>query len=130
MCIFFFIFQLSEQLTPYPQPRFYDPVSSRTFDRSHDKRSRGNSKRFHFSKASPEPSADQHQQQYLNHPKIFLVGFLALSIKIINVGSDAFGNPNFSQGLTKLVIILDYKLGQATGPLWDFCAPIYIMLEL
>jgi len=59
--------QLSEQLTPYPQPRFYDPVSSRTFDRSHDKRSRGNSKRFHFSKASPEPSADQHQQHNNHH---------------------------------------------------------------
>merc|ERR1712223_1366047 len=57
--------QLSEQLTPYPQPRFYDPVSSRTFDRSHDKRSRGNSKRFHFSKSTPDPIPDQHQHS--NH---------------------------------------------------------------
>ena len=39
--------QRAEQLTPYPQPRFYDPLSSRTFDRSQDK-SRSNSKRFHF----------------------------------------------------------------------------------
>lgn len=60
--------KLSEQLTPYPQPRFYDPVSSRTFDRSHDKRSRGNSKRFHFStklSSPPEPPSigpvDKHQ---------------------------------------------------------------------
>ena len=87
----FFLFQLSEQLTPYPQPRFYDPVSSRTFDRSHDKRSRGNSKRFHFSKASPEPSADLHQQQYLNHPKTKIFGFLALPwINPIPPGKDTF----------------------------------------
>ena len=38
--------QLSEQLTPaYPQPRFYDPVSSRTLN---SKRTRENSKRFSF----------------------------------------------------------------------------------
>ena len=43
----YLIFQRAEQLTPYPQPRFYDPLSSRTFDRSQDK-SRSNSKRFHF----------------------------------------------------------------------------------
>ena len=62
----FLIFQLSEQLTPYPQPRFYDPVSSRTFDRSHhEKRSRGNSKRFHFAQSSDDHS--QHQNHHSNH---------------------------------------------------------------
>ena len=29
--------------------------------------------------------------------------------KVINLGSDTFGNPNFSKGLTKLAIFPDYK---------------------
>lgn len=51
-------------MTPYPQPRFYDPVSSRTFDssRSHDRSH--NSKRFHFSSAS---AADDHGHHAQHH---------------------------------------------------------------
>ena len=55
-----YFLQRAEQLTPYPQPRFYDPLSSRTFDRSQDKsKSRSNSKRFHFG-PSPQHNHNHH----------------------------------------------------------------------
>ena len=60
--------QLSEQLTPYPQPRFYDPVASRTLN---SKRTRENSKRFSFEvnnnhHSSSSSNSDSHHQSH-NH---------------------------------------------------------------
>ena len=40
-------------------------------------------------------------------PSFIFIGFFILGSKVINVGSDTFGN--FSKGLTKLAIILDYR---------------------
>ena len=62
----FFEFQLTEQLTPYPQPRFYDPVSSRTFGRSHDIRSR-EQKRFHFDSDQSNHHHHSHRNDRLLH---------------------------------------------------------------
>lgn len=59
--------QLSEQLTPYPQPRFYDPVASRTLN---SKRTRENSKRFSFevnNNHHSSSSSDSHNHQSHNH---------------------------------------------------------------
>ena len=58
--------QLSEQLTPYPQPRFYDPVSSRTLN---SQKRRENSKRLQHQEHNHHHHShgDSHRSQRLLH---------------------------------------------------------------
>ena len=71
------MFQRAEQLTPYPQPRFYDPLSSRTFDRSQDK-SRSNSKRFHFGNHNHHNHGNHFWRENSNFQIIFSIFFIQL----------------------------------------------------
>ena len=45
---------------------------------------------------------------------------------VINVGSDTFGNPIFSEGLTKLAKILDYKCPWPSFAAWSIIGPDFI----
>ena len=40
---------------------------------------------------------------------VHFADMLDIQCKVINLGSDTFGNPIFSNGLTKSAILLDYK---------------------
>ena len=78
VCLKSFLIKLqrAEQLTPYPQPRFYDPLSSRTFDRSQDPKSRSNSKRFHFGSQNSHHSShgSNHGSNHGGHRENRLLG--------------------------------------------------------
>ena len=84
--------QLSEQLTPYPQPRFYDPVSSRTLN---SQKRRENSKRL------------QHQQEHHHHHSH---GDSHRSQRLLHGGHDNSGKDKYSISSLVMQISVKYKI--------------------